>query len=389
MSDSLAGKRFRALVRESLQARFPKGVPPRVRARVDAELAAVGNGISVHEFSALYLVKQWCEEWGIAAQLCGHGPSLMLAYILDLSPFDPVEYGLWPEDLLGVPSPHTRSLRLELRVDREQRDRVVDHLRLPYAEAAPIHVNSEVGWIPHPDLIALQVPYGLNVRERDFRTAADSLRVAVEQMDTWPMVSVIGEKQMTKAAKLLTEQRIRHLDDVPIWEPQMEFRCSPGEVAHLLKWDSLAVWHMEIRQWQDVMVARALASPAASRTNLPDRYGQAVDEPAMIDLPSEYASDVASIVADTRGLLIFQEQFTCIAHEVVGVEETSLRAFRQDMTIRPKRARAQFDACLAAKGHDPQSADELFAYLVESAPTLFSKAHALAESQVLRVLMMN
>lgn len=390
MTDPAAGKRLRALVEEGLQARFPKGAPPCVRARVNAELAAVGEGLMVQELSALHGAKRWCEERGIAAQLCVHGPSLMLAYLLNLSPFDPLEHGLWPEGLLGVPGTHTRSLGLQMRVDREQRDRVVDYLRRPYA-AVPVHVNSEVGWIPHPDLIALDVASRTREEraEWDFRTRADGLRVAADQMDTLPLVSVIGEKRMTMAAKVLFERQVRHLDDLPVMEPHMAFHCEPGELARLLGWDGAVIANLEIRKWQDLVVARALASPAASHTHLPARYGEAADVRAMIDLPSEYASDVASIVADTRGLLIFQEQFTRIAHEVVGVEETSLRAFRQDMTIRPKRARAQFDACLAAKGHDPQSADELFAYLVESAPTLFSKAHALAESQVLRVLMMN
>ena len=131
--------------------------------------------------------------------------------------------------------------------------------------------------------------------------------------------------------------------------------------------------------------------PGALSAGLPARYGSHADADTPTGLPEALASKVEPILADTRGLLLFQEQFSRIAREVVGMADESLYRFRAALTIggptqRLAEFRRTFNELLAAKGYSSHQSDAMWEFMGANAPSTFSKSHALAEALLIHVL---
>lgn len=343
-------------------------------------------------FVALKDINDWCREHGIQTQLIDGGPSFEVSYLLGLSPFDPIIHDLFSETLLGTPADYAPP-RLQLCVDREHREQVLEYLKTRW-DGLPVHVDTELGSIPHPDMVAL----GVNNKERrdrptwDFRTETEGVRLLQQHLRSLPTIELPGTKRLSAVASHLQGLGYRHLDELPLPNPTAKQQFPVTQLADLLGYPSAAdLCAVRAQTWTDLVVARAARWAGAYAAGLPALYGSHADEPAPLKISDDtLAANVSAILEDTRGLLVFQEQFTRIAHEIVGIEQQRLRRFRQAVSYGPNsrrnQARSEFDRCMGLAGHSSTTADELFELLQSAGAIAFSKAHALAEARLVWVL---
>ncbi|MBX6422655.1 hypothetical protein [Thermosulfurimonas sp. F29] len=126
----------------------------------------------------------------------------------------------------------------------------------------------------------------------------------------------------------------------------------------------------------------ALFRPAPVELGLADQYIEAPKGKTRPLLP-----EIVHILKETRGVLIFREQYMDIAHLVTGysLEEAYWfarilgRKFREEIEFQ----REKFVRSAIRKGLSSRRAKELFNFLEKSAGSMYSKSHALALATML------
>jgi DNA-directed DNA polymerase III PolC len=135
---------------------------------------------------------------------------------------------------------------------------------------------------------------------------------------------------------------------------------------------------LQPRRFSDVTAEISLFRPGPVEGNMVDTYVRRRngEEPVEILHP-----DLAPILEETYGVILFQEQVLRIVHTFAGLSYAEADAFRRAMTKDRKsgkmdRLRQRFIQGAIAKGHSKALAEEVFGKVASFASFGFCKAHA-------------
>lgn len=249
--------------------------------------------------------------------------------------------------------------------------------RLPFQTS--VHLG---GVIIAPDDIAHWTPTGLSPKglpvgqlDKDDVDALGLLKL-----------DVLGLRMHTairKALEVLRQQgRVVRLEDLPLDDRRT--------YALLRRTDSLGVFQVESpgqrsllgrlqpRLFSDLISEISLFRPGPVQGNIVDPFVRRRngEEPPDVLHPA-----LAPLLADTYGVLLFQEQVLRIAHVFAGLSYAEADAFRRAMTKDRKSRRMhlleqRFLDGAEANGHDRDTAADVFRQLSALAAYGFCKAHA-------------
>ena len=135
---------------------------------------------------------------------------------------------------------------------------------------------------------------------------------------------------------------------------------------------------LEPGNFGDLIAEISLFRPGPVEGNLVDPYIRRRNG----EEPVEYSHpDLAPILEETYGLIIFQEQVLRIVHAMAGLSPAEADAFRRTMTKdrhpeRMKQLKSRFMAGAANRGHSEKLAETVWSQVLVLAAYGFCKAHA-------------
>jgi error-prone DNA polymerase len=127
-----AAGRLRALCLERLPARYPHS-EPQARAQLERELAVIDRAGLAGYFLVVWELVDWARARGIRLQGRGSAAGSLVAYLLGISPVDPLAHGLLFERFLSGDPQVMPDIDIDIAADR--REEVIQHVYQRYGEA--------------------------------------------------------------------------------------------------------------------------------------------------------------------------------------------------------------------------------------------------------------
>ena len=144
------------------------------------------------------------------------------------------------------------------------------------------------------------------------------------------------------------------------------------------------IGRLEPARFSDLIAEISLFRPGPVKSDMVTRYVERKNgrEPVQYLHPS-----LESILKETYGVIVFQEQVLRIVHEFAGFPYSDADAFRRAMTRDRSREemlrlKAAFMAGAKRMGHDPALSEEVFKKISAFAAYGFCKAHAVAFAEL-------
>ena len=138
------------------------------------------------------------------------------------------------------------------------------------------------------------------------------------------------------------------------------------------------------RRFQDVVAEISLFRPGPMKSDMVERY---LRRRSGLEPVDHLHPSLASILGETYGVIVFQEQVLEIVHGFAGFSYDDADAFRRAMTKNRspqemERLRSAFMAGARRQGHPQELAREVFRRLAAFAAYGFCKAHAVAFAEI-------
>jgi error-prone DNA polymerase len=448
---------LRTLCEAGLNLKFDP-VPPQARAQLAHELAVVeGAGLAGY-FLVVWDIVRFARALGIRCQGRGSAANSLVAYLLDITPVDPLRHHLLFERFLSEDSQTMPDIDVDFAADR--REEVVQYVYERYGEE---HVGMVCNVVTYRARSALRdaakaLAFPPDVVDRaakalDTRSTAQAaeelpsdptapslpwqiLSELLRQMDgvprhlsihvggmlitASPLVEVVPLERATMPGRVVVQwdkdsvedaglikvdllalrtlgmieealghirvQRGLHLDldRLPLDDPDVYDMLQRADTVGCFQVESRAQAQMLPKMqpvcFEDLIIEVALVRPGPIQGDMVHPYLRRRQglEPVRYAHPA-----LESVLAETLGVMIFQEQVIRVAMAIGGFTSAEADRLRRAMSRSRSEAamaalRQRFLAGARANGVDQTTAEEVFRQLAAFAEFGFCKSHAAA-----------
>ena len=218
--------------------------------------------------------------------------------------------------------------------------------------------------------------------------AANAEAAGLMKLDLLPM-KTLGT--ISAACRLINERHGTYLvpDDIPVDDAQAFAMLSSGKTDGLFMVGNPGYRSFFEKlpsvTFEDVVASVALAErPGPLTSGMTDEY---LDIRLGVKPAHQYDPRLNPILAETGGMVIYQEQFMRIAMEMCGFPGTMANTLRKAMGKNRKdilaKMKEQWDAGAAANGFTEGTAEAIWNEALRHGPFLFSKAHAVGYAMII------
>ncbi|MBV5330186.1 MAG: PHP domain-containing protein [Chlorobium sp.] len=431
---------LRQVVLESARVRYGE-VTAAIRARIEQELAIIRD--NAYEDYLLFVLDliNYARDAGIyVGPGYGQAPASIVNYVLGITDVDPLRFGLYFERFFSGtdyktvreyirsgfsvdPSATTKRIdspRLGIRVGPEQREKIIRFLQNKYGRTGLARTavfgrrassrsvasvtrygttcslcNSSNSFAVSPDNRLDGIPL-TNFAEHELRitqfNSYDVESLGVVCIDISPdsalsAISRIADTLSSAGNRIL-------LSDIPLEdEPTMElFRA--GDTKGIVGFGGAYV-RSKLKEFdptcfEDLMILNAMnhlkLDDLVSAVIRAKSLGAGLSPIGEILADTPYRKAVESILAETYGELVYQEQFMAVLHAVYGftLSQANMirRAFGRKSASEIKIISAEFRTRAQVRSLDLDVGSRLQLYLLARSLFIFSKSHAAATTKL-------
>lgn len=181
------------------------------------------------------------------------------------------------------------------------------------------------------DLVPTQMAQkGVTITQFDLHTIE---QVGLIKIDLLGIRGLTVLNDVAVAAKDPKEQVVDFLDAIPIKDPQTSDLIQNGKTIGCFQIESpgmrATLKEIRARSIDDIMVALALYRPGPLRGGLKDAF---VRRHRKQETPAYLHSSMEYLLADTYGVILYQEQVLRIAHELAGLSLSDADLLRRAMS---------------------------------------------------------
>lgn len=340
-SDEMA--RLRSACEDALPRLYDKEADPAPCEKLQHELALIAEWGVARDFLAVAEVAQDIRALGVlVGPGRGSSASSLVCYLLGITVIDPIEHGLLFERILPPPG---ELLDIDINIPLERLDDVAE--ALTGAPAA--------------------YPYNLTVTRGVTKVDLCGLP-ALDRVER--ALGVIGSPALANPWAL-------PLDDADTYK-LLALAPADREIHGFLTVSSCATTLRELqtRDFADLAAVVALNRPGTYEVL--ERYVESCRGGAYVsDIP-----EVADLLHDSRGLLIYQEQVLRIAVELAGLDAATANSLRKAIgrsnTARLDEVRPHFIGGAMERGLGDEAAERTWSFLLTHGGNSFCKSHAVA-----------
>lgn len=388
---------LRTLVADGLSVRLDvrKVAEPEIyRARAQRELDVICSMGHARYFLIVSDITRWAKSRDIPVGP-GRGSSAgcLVAWTLDITDIDPIEHGLLFERFLNPERAMLPDIGVDVCVRR--RDEAVRYVTERYGNDHVARLAAQPGWIDFPCFPGVTVaitdrPVGEHIPchvDRGFALVTQLDKAAVESagLITFDFHDLNVLTVIRDAVELIDEQR-RIAGELPLDIARIP-KDDPAVFRMLAAGDTTGVFQLEsegmralLRQLrpdriEDLLAAVTLYRPGPIECGMVDdfiarKHGRDHGEHPLI----------APLLADTYGVIVYQEQAMQIAQAIAGYSLGRADLLRRALGKRQNMSeeRDTFVAAAVARGIDAEMAGGVFAFLAKWTGYSFNRAHAAA-----------
>ena len=270
-------ERLRRLCLARVSDRYEQTRLPQATARLDHELAILDRLGRVDEFLAVGELTDFAQEEGIPLRLTGSGCSSIIPYLVGLSDVDPIRHQLLFERFRD---PDRRwAPPFAIQVDCEHEGRISRIAVLGYGKS---FIKATIMFMPAMTLE--RVPW-LIVKslQREHGCSVDLGHIPLDDGQTFRLI----QSGDTEGIGVLDSDGLRYL--LP--------RLRPASIENLA-------------------ATITLYTLAIKRGDRMEQYLQRADEP---EFPGSENADILEVLAETRGLILYQEQIMMLLNRIGGI----------------------------------------------------------------------
>ncbi len=423
---------LRALCEQALPRRYPTS-PQRAREQLAHELGVIARAGLANYFLIVWDIVRFCRERGILCQGRGSAANSLVAYLLGISPIDPLAHDLVFERFLAAERPLPPDIDLDIQADR--REEVIQYVMRRYgpehaAMAATFvtfrgrsarrdaakALGLEVGASPEEDPPLLQemaaalrgLPRHLGIHNGGMvltgpplahyvptEPAAMPGRVVVQwdkdMLEEVGLVKVdlLGLRMLAAIAEALdlieANTGVRpDLEALSFDDPEVYALIARGDTVGVFQVESRAqaqiLPRLRPRTFHDLIVAISLVRPGPLQGNMVHPYLRRRQGLEPVTYPHPLLKEA---LAETLGVILFQEQVLKVARDLAGFTpgqgEVLRRALgRKDAREAVARLRDAFLRGAGRKGVPRRVAEAVFARVEAFGGYAFPKSHAAA-----------
>jgi DNA polymerase III alpha subunit len=340
-------ERLRRHCLDRLPDRYEQASFPLAIRRLDYELAISDRLGRVDEFLAVGELTEFAQEEGIPLRLKGSACSSIIPYLLGFSDVDPVRHWLFFErfrDPDGRWAPP-----FAIRVEEEQLERISRIASLGYGE--------------------------------DFIHGTMSFMSATTmERASWLVVELLQREQ-----GCTVDLRRLPLDDDQVFRL---IQCGDTEGIGVLDSDGVRYLlpHLRPTSIEDLVAINTLYTLAIKRGDLLEQYLQRAGE---TEFPGSENVDILDLLAETRGLILYQEQIMMLLNSIGGIRPADgfdfIKAVFKRKTAKIAEYRGQFLRTAVGDKTDEETAARLFDQITEAAgyASCLCKANYVSEAMMI------
>lgn len=172
---------------------------------------------------------------------------------------------------------------------------------------------------------------------------------------------------------------------IPLDDPATLQAFTDGRFAGVFQFDTTAARRackgVVFERFADIAIMTALDRPGPSKAGMPQIYAQRCVRPELI--PQVHPAFDA-VTAETRGVIVFQEQVVQLARQLAGYDAVQADGFRKKIAkkLGVSDEHDRFVDGAEANGMDRHTAEKLFTELVGFGAYAFNRAHAFSYAMI-------
>ena len=340
-------ERLRRLCLARISDRYKHTRFPHATGRLNRELAILDRLGRVDEFLAVVELVEFAQEESIPLRLKGSGCSSIIPYLVGLSDVDPIRHQLFFErfrDPDGRWAPP-----FAIQVDCKHHGRISRIASLGYGKG---FIKATIAFMPAMTLE--RIPWlVVGLLQREQGCTVDLRRIPLDDDQAFRLIQC-GD---TEGVGVLDSDGFRYL--LP------------------------RLWPASIK---DLAAADTLHTLAIKRGDLMEKYLQRADDP---EFPGSENADILDALAETRGLILYQEQIMMLLNRIGGMCSADgfdfIKAVFKRKTAKVAEYRAQFLRNAIRDKTDEETARRLFDQITEAAgyATCLCKANYVSEAMMI------
>jgi len=270
-------ERLRRLCLDRLQDRYEQACSPAAIRRLDHELAILDRLGRVDEFLAVGELTDFAHEEGIQLRLTGSACSSIIPYLVGLSDVDPIRHQLFFERFCD---PDGRwAPPFAIRVEEEHLNRISRIASLGYGEN---FIEETISFMPGTTLE--RVPWlVVELLQREQGCTVDLRRIPLDDDQAFRLIQRGDNEGMGVFDSDGLGSLLPHLRPVSI---------------------------------EKLAAAATVYTLAIKRGDLLEQYLQQADE---TEFPGSENADILDVLAETRGLILYQEQIMMLLNRIGGI----------------------------------------------------------------------
>jgi|GEM_PF-6298687 len=431
---------LRRLVLESARVRYG-AVTVAIRDRIERELAIIhGNAYEDYLLLVLDLIN-YAKNAGIyIGPGYGQAPASIVNYVLGITDVDPLRFGLYFERFFSStdyktvreyirsgfsvdPSATTKRIdspRLGLRVGPEQREKIIQYLKDKYGRTG-LARTAVFGRRPVNRSGARAVLYGTTCSLRNssssFAVSPDNRldgipltnfaehELPITQFNSYDVASLgVACIDISPDSGLSTIGYIADtlssaghgisLADIPLEDEQTMELFRAGDTKGIIGFGGASV-RSKLKDFAPTRFEDLLILNAMNHLKLDDLLSAVIRAKSLgaglspigeILADTPYSKAGESILAETYGELVYQEQFMNVLHAVYGfsLSQTNMirRAFGRKSVSEIKEIFSEFSTRAQNRNLDLDVSSSLQLYLLSRSTLIFSKSHAAASTKL-------
>jgi|LSQX01.2.fsa_nt_gb DNA polymerase III alpha subunit len=270
-------ERLRRLCLDRLRDRYEQACFPSAIRRLDHELATLDRLGRVDELLVVGELGEFAHEEGIQLRLTGSGCSSIIPYLVGLSDVDPIRHRLFFERFCD---PDGRwAPPFAIRVEEQHLDRISRIASLAYGEG---FIEETISFMPGTTLE--RVPWlVVELLQREQGLTVDLRRIPLDDDQAFRLIQRGDNEGMGVFDSDGLRSLLPHLRPVSI---------------------------------EKLAAAATVYTLAIKRGDLLEQYLQQGDER---EFPGSENADILEVLAETRGLILYQEQIMMLLNKIGGI----------------------------------------------------------------------
>lgn len=400
-NDQTEESHLRTLVEDGLAVRLDvhKVAEPEIyRARAQRELNVICAGSHARYFLIVSDIIRWAKSHDIPVGP-GRGSSAgcLIAWTLRITDIDPIEHKLSFERFLNPERVMLPDIDHDVCVRR--RDEIVRYVTERYGKDRVARLAAEAGWIDSPYSRGVTIAIADKPVGELVPCHADHDGILVTQLDKAAVKKAglitfdfhdLGTLSVIRHAVELVNVRRRTAGEPPLDVTALS-KHDPAVFQLLAEGDTTDVFQLEsdgmralLRELRPDCIEELVATVALYRPG-PLECGMVDELIARKHGRDRYEHPlIAPILADTYGVLVYQEQAMEVAQEVAGYSLGRADLLRRALGKRKNvsEEREMFVAAAVTRGIDAETAGTVFDRLAKWTGYSFNRAHAAAYASV-------